>query len=97
MGYQRRIVSSGLIFSIVNVLVGQAGVPKRGMAFLGVQNMRFKAALHPGEGLWVEGEIIEKRESQTNPDRIIVTYRWEAKKEDGTVVVYGESTEMARK
>ncbi|MFC2059030.1 MaoC family dehydratase [Chloroflexota bacterium] len=97
VGYQRRIVSSGLIFSIVNVLIDaptRFGSDLKPMAFLGVRDMRFKAPLHPGEGVLVEGELLEKRESKSRGG-MIVSYSWQAKKTDGTIIAYGESAELA--
>ena len=94
VGFKQRIVSSGLIFSIVNALAGDALIIKDAVAFLGMQDLRFIAPLYPDEAFFLEGELVGKRASKSR-DAFIFTYKWEAKKLDGTIVASGVSSEMA--
>lgn len=62
-----------------------------------VANLGYDHVVHPnpvfhGDTIYVETEVLEKRESQSKPDRGIVRLRHVGRKPDGTVVVELERT-----
>jgi acyl dehydratase len=62
-----------------------------------VANLGYDHVSHPnpvfhGDTIYVESEVIDKRESRSNPDRGVVHLRHIARKPDGTVVVDLERT-----
>lgn len=64
-----------------------------------VANLGYDRVVHPnpvfhGDTIYVESEVLEKRESQSKPDRGIVRLKHVGKKPDGTVVCELERTVM---
>lgn len=64
-----------------------------------VANLGYDKVVHPnpvfhGDTIYVETEVLEKRESRSHPDRGIVRLKHVGKKADGTVVVELERTVM---
>ena len=64
-----------------------------------VANLSYDRVVHPnpvfhGDTLYVETEVLEKRESQTKPDRGIIRLKHVGRKADGTVVLEVERTVM---
>lgn len=64
-----------------------------------VANLGYDKVLHPnpvfhGDTITAETEVLEKRESTSNPDRGIVRLRQTGRKQDGTIVVDLERTVM---
>ncbi len=62
-----------------------------------VANLGYDKVVHPnpvfhGDTIYVETEVLEKRESRTKPDRGIVRLKHTGRKPDGTVVVELERT-----
>ncbi len=62
-----------------------------------VANLGYDRVNHPnpvfhGDTIYVETEVLEKRESRSNPDRGIVHLKHTGRKPDGTVVVELERT-----
>lgn len=62
-----------------------------------IANLGYDHVVHPnpvfhGDTIYVETEVLEKRESQSKPDRGIVRLRHVGRKPDGTVVVELERT-----
>ncbi len=62
-----------------------------------VANLGYDHVVHPnpvfhGDTVYVETEVLEKRESKTKPDRGIVRLKHVGRKPDGTVVVELERT-----
>ena len=64
-----------------------------GMAYLGGE-IRVVAPVLEGDTIRVETEVLEKRESRSNPDRGLVRFKHVGRKQDGTVVVEVERTAM---
>ncbi|MBI3014408.1 MAG: MaoC family dehydratase [Candidatus Tectomicrobia bacterium] len=67
-----------------------------------VANLSYEKVSHPnpvfhGDTIRVETEVLEKRESRSNPDRGLVRFRHIGRKQDGTVVVEVERTAMFMK
>jgi len=64
-----------------------------------VANLSYEKVVHPnpvfhGDTIKVETEVLEKRESRSNPDRGLVRFRHIGRKQDGTVVVEVERTTL---
>ena len=64
-----------------------------------VANLSYEKVAHPnpvfhGDTIRVETEVLEKRESRSNPDRGLVRFRHIGRKQDGTVVVEVERTAL---
>jgi itaconyl-CoA hydratase len=64
-----------------------------------VANLGYDKVVHPnpvfhGDTLYVETEVLDKRESATRPDRGLVRLKQTGRKPDGTVVVEFERTVM---
>jgi acyl dehydratase len=64
-----------------------------------VANLSYEKVVHPnpvfhGDTIRVETEVLEKRESRSNPDRGLVRFRHIGRKQDGTVVVELERTTL---
>jgi itaconyl-CoA hydratase len=64
-----------------------------------VANLGYDRVVHPnpvfhGDTVYVETEVLEKRESRSNPSRGIVRLKHTGRKPDGTVVVELERTAM---
>jgi itaconyl-CoA hydratase len=62
------------------------------VANLGYDNVRHSNPVFHGDTLYVESEVVEKRESHSHPDRGIIRLRHIGRKQDGTVVVELERT-----
>jgi len=64
-----------------------------------VANLGYERVVHPnpvfhGDTIYVETEVLEKRESASKPDRGLVRLKHIGKKPDGTVVLEVERTAM---
>ncbi|MBI5053802.1 MAG: MaoC family dehydratase [Chloroflexi bacterium] len=64
------------------------------VANLGYENVKHPNPVFHGDTLYVETEVLEKRESSSKPDRGIVRLKHIGKKQDGTVVVEIERSVM---
>ncbi len=64
------------------------------VANLGYENVKHTNPVFHGDTLYVETEVLEKRESSSKPDRGIVRLKHIGKKQDGTVVVEIERSVM---
>ena len=67
----RRPVIDTLIFSLT-VGMSVADTSGKTIANLGYESVVFERPLFPGDSLYAESEILEKRESSSKPDRGIV-------------------------
>ena len=64
-----------------------------------VANLAYDKVVHPnpvfhGDTISVETEVLEKRESRSNPGRGLVRFRHIGRKQDGTVVIEVERTAL---
>ncbi len=64
-----------------------------------VANLGYERVVHPnpvfhGDTIYVETDVLEKRESASKPDRGIVRLKHTGRKQDGTVVVEVERTAL---
>lgn len=64
------------------------------VANLGYDNVKYPHPVFHGDTITVETEVLEKRESKSNPSRGIVRLKHLGKNQDGTVVVEVERAVM---
>lgn len=64
------------------------------VANLGYDNVKHPHPVFHGDTIYVETEVLEKRESKSNPSRGIVRLKHLGKNQDGTVVVEVERAVM---
>src|SRR5258706_24341 len=60
-----------LIFSLA-VGMSVADTSGKTIANLGFEGVAFETPLYAGDSLYAESEVLDKRESESNPDRVIV-------------------------
>jgi len=82
--FGRCLVNSGLTIAIV-LGMSVADVSAKAIANLGIDKLRLTAPVFPGDTIYAESEVIDKRESNSRPHQGIVTVRTRAHKADGTV------------
>lgn len=82
--FGKPLVNSGLTLAIVLGMT-VADVSGKAIANLGWKEIRLVAPVHPGDTVYAESEVLEKRVSQSRPTQGIVTVRTTGKKADGTV------------
>lgn len=70
--FGRRPVLDTLVFSLT-VGMSVADTTGKAIANLGYDIVMFERPLFPGDSLYAESEVLEKRESASKPDRGIVT------------------------
>ena len=64
------------------------------VANLGYEDVSHPSPMFPGDTLYVESEVLDKRLSRTRPDRGIVRLRHTGRNQDGAVVVRFERVVM---
>lgn len=76
---------------MTGLFMGRLGVfDTTGLAFLGLDNMRFLAPVRVGDTIRAELEVISTRPSQSKPDFGVVVYRIEGVNQDGIRFLEGE-------
>ncbi len=83
----------------MNVVFGLSveDLSEQAIAHLGYWKMRFLRPIYPGETLFSESEVLEKRESQSSPDRGIVHVRTRGLDEEGKTVLEYERKILVKK
>ena len=82
--FGRPVVNSGLTVAIV-LGMSVADVSQKAVANLGWKEINLLAPVFPGDTIYAESEVLEKRESRSRPNQGIVTVRTTGKKADGTL------------
>ena len=82
--FGRMVVNSGLTVAIV-LGMSVADVSQKSIANLGWKEINLLAPVFPGDTIYAESEVLEKRESRSRPNQGIVTVRTTGKKADGTI------------
>ena len=83
--YGRPLINSALTLAIVAGM-GVADVSENGFA-LGWDEIKLPNSLFVGDTLYSESEILEKRESKSNPQRGIVKVRTRGIQQHGVIVI----------
>lgn len=81
--FGKPLVNSGLTLAIVLGMT-VADVSGKAIANLGWSEIKLTAPVFPGDTIYAESEVLEKRESKSRPTQGIVTVRTIGKKADGT-------------
>lgn len=81
--FGKPLVNSGLTLAIVLGMT-VADVSGKAIANLGWSEIKLTAPVFPGDTIYAESEVLEKRESKSRPTQGIVTVRTLGKKADGT-------------
>ena len=82
--FGKPLVNSGLTLAIV-LGMSVADVSGKAIANLGWTDIRLTAPVFPGDTIYAESEVLDKRESRSRPTQGIVSVRTTGKKADGTV------------
>jgi itaconyl-CoA hydratase len=82
--FGKPLVNSGLTLAIVLGMT-VADVSGKAIANLGWTDIKLTAPVHPGDTVYAESEVLEKRESKSRPTQGIVTVRTTGRTAEGTV------------
>jgi len=83
--FGRPLICSPLTVAIM-VGMSVSDVSQKAVANLGWSDIRMTAPLFPGDTLYAESEVLDKRESRSRPEQGIVTVKTTGKNQDGTIV-----------
>ena len=84
--FKRPLVNSGLTLAIVLGMTVN-DVSLKAVANLGWKNIDLTGPVFPGDTLYAESEVLEKRESKSRPTQGLVTVETRASKQDGKPVM----------
>lgn len=94
--FGKPVVNSGLTLAIV-VGMTVADISGKAIANLGWDNIKLVAPVFPGDTIYAESEILDKRESRSRPDAGIVRVRTTGRKADGQVFMTFERSALIQK
>ena len=94
--FGKPLVNSCLTLSIV-VGMSVSDLSQKAIANLGWDKIQLTAPVFVGDTIYAESEVLAVRESESRPNRGIVTVRTTGKKADGTVFMTYERTMMIPK
>jgi acyl dehydratase len=94
--FGRCLVASPLTLAI---LVGMSvtDVSQKAIANLGWKDIRMAAPVFPGDTLYAESEVLEKRESKSRPTAGVVTVSTTGKNQDGKIICTFERSILVAK
>lgn len=84
--FGKPLVNSALTVAMVAGM-SVSDTSQKAIANLGWEDIRMPAPVFPGDTLYAESEVLEKRESRSRPTQGIVKIRTTGKNQDGTVVM----------
>lgn len=91
--FGNNLVNSGLTVAIVlGMTVGD--ISGKSVANLGWKEIRLMAPVFPGDTVYAETEVLNKRKSRSRPNQGIVVTRTTGKKEDGTIFLTFERSSL---
>jgi acyl dehydratase len=88
MGFKRRVVPGGFLFSLVFGLLGDL---LDGHIHVGTEKLKVIAPVHPDDTVKVDVDIVDKKTSSKG-DKVFVTWGWTLRNQDDVVVIQGENT-----
>lgn len=94
--FGRCLVNSGLTIAIV-LGMSVADVSAKAIANLGMDKVRLMAPVFPGDTIYAESEVLDKRESRSRKTQGVVTVRTTGIKSDGTVFMMFERSALIPK
>lgn len=89
--FKKPLVCSPLTVALM-VGMSVSDTSQKALANLGWDKIRLTHPLFPGDTLYAESEVLEKRESSSRPEQGIVTIKTIGKNQDGKVVCTFERT-----
>ncbi|MGH8788230.1 MAG: MaoC family dehydratase [Cupriavidus necator] len=96
LGYERVPLNPLLVF---NTVVGMSveDLSEVGGPFLGIDQLVYHQPVYPGETVYARSTVVAKRESASNPENGIVSWRTEGFNQDGALVLAYDRTNLVRK
>lgn len=94
--FGKPLVNSGLTVAIV-LGMSVSDVSGKAIANLGWESIKLMAPVHPGDTIYAESEVIDKRESKSRPGAGIVRVRTLGRKADGTAFMSFERSALIQK
>jgi len=94
--FGRTLVASPLTVALM-VGMSVSDVSQKAIANLGWRDIRLTHPVHPGDTLYAESEVLEKRESKSRPEAGVVTVRTVGRNQDGIVVCTFDRTILVAK
>jgi len=88
MGFKRRVVPGGFLFSLVFGLLGDL---LDGHIHVGTEKLKVFVPVHPDDTVKADVEIVDKKISSKG-DKVFVTWGWTLRNQDDAVVIQGENT-----
>ena len=96
MGYEGIVVNPLLVMNTVLGLsvedLSEAGGP-----FLGIDHCAFYKTFYPGDTIYSESAVIDKRETKSRPDHGVVGWKTVGKNQRGEIVLEYERRNLIRK
>ena len=83
--FGRTLVASPLTVALM-VGMSVSDVSQKAIANLGWRDIRLTHPVYPGDTLYAESEVLEKRESKSRPEAGVVTVRTVGRNQEGIVV-----------
>jgi len=96
LGYDREAVNPMLAFNVVFGMSVQ-DLSEAGGAFLGIENLEFHETVYPGDTLYADSEVLNKRESSSRPHQGIVHWYTNGTRPDGELVLEYERKNLIAK
>lgn len=94
--FGRTLVASPLTVALM-VGMSVSDVSQKAIANLGWRDIRLTHPLYPGDTLYAESEVLERRESKSRPEAGVVTVRTVGRNQDGVVVCTFDRTILVAK
>jgi itaconyl-CoA hydratase len=83
--FEKPLICSPLTVALM-VGMSVSDVSQKAVANLGWDNIRMTHPMFPGDTLYAESEVLEKRESSSRPEQGIVTVKTTGTNQDGKIV-----------
>jgi len=96
LGYDREAVNPMLAFNVVFGMSVQ-DLSEAGGAFLGIENLEFHETVYPGDTLYADSEVLNRRESSSRPHQGIVHWYTKGTRPDGDLVLEYERKNLIAK
>jgi acyl dehydratase len=96
LGYDREAVNPMLAFNVVFGMSVQ-DLSEAGGAFLGIEGLEFHETVYPGDTLYADSEVLNKRESSSRPHQGIVHWYTKGTRPDGELVLEYERKNLIAK
>jgi itaconyl-CoA hydratase len=94
--FGRTLVASPLTVALM-VGMSVSDVSQKAIANLGWRDIRLTHPVYPGDTLYAESEVLEKRESKSRPEAGVVTVRTAGRNQEGVVVCTFDRTILVAK